>query len=107
MTEQLKLCPFCGKEPYFDGVFVTCLNTSCHAITEDILPEYWDRRPIEDALRQRIAVLEEVLRMGVTVVDRAVEIMDSWQVGEWDGVRTFQELAGTALEGGQLPEVHQ
>ncbi len=59
MSENvLKPCPFCGEQPDYDGVFVNCLTTGCFTSMEDDLIENWNRRPIEDALRQRIAELE-------------------------------------------------
>jgi len=61
-------CPFCGEEveglpalPKLskngDLMLVhTCKGFSMFAVR----PEYWDNRPIEDALRKRIAELEQM-----------------------------------------------
>ena len=69
MTEELKPCPFCGREPLresaFDGthLFVGCesceispgISDGGHAIA---LLSHWNTRPVEDALRARVAELE-------------------------------------------------
>ena len=55
----LKPCPFCGKMPEVadDGV-CRCNNKSCLMAPYWYLPKYWNTRPIEDNLRNRIAELE-------------------------------------------------
>ena len=60
MSEELRPCPFCGKEPAIDNNFAICVNDDCE------LSDYWsgledcswNTRPIEDALNARIAELE-------------------------------------------------
>ena len=60
MSEELRPCPFCGKEPAIDNNFAICVNDDCE------LSDYWsglevgswNTRPIEDALKARIAELE-------------------------------------------------
>ncbi len=56
---ELKPCPFCGNEVYpaisaslDDG------NTRCRNCGAKMPTKVWDTRPIEDALRARIAELE-------------------------------------------------
>lgn len=62
---ELKLCPFCGKQPTYsitiDGVitYVRCDNPHCNqrisaleiAHDHDIAVMSWNTRPVEDALR--------------------------------------------------------
>ena len=66
MTEP-KPCPFCGndkKELLFcsgeDDDIVICLN----CLAENMRLNYWNSRPIEDALRERIVDLESRLDLG-------------------------------------------
>jgi len=70
MSEELKACPFCGKQPdifvieeveFHTRWGVECQN--CGATIQDDFDESdlekaWNTRPIEDALRARIAELE-------------------------------------------------
>lgn len=65
MSEELKPCPFCGEIPrvliYTAGakyIDHDCLGIDKHS-TAMIKIEDWQKRPIEDALRARIAELEE------------------------------------------------
>ena len=61
---ELKPCPFCGSEPYsyhdndtdFGGVKCNLGGCACSDIEIDEI--CWNTRPIEDALRARIAELE-------------------------------------------------
>jgi hypothetical protein len=63
-----ELCPFCGGEPYecLDNHF-GCLNLGCAMAGARAIPlEDWNSRPIEDALRARIAELQkEILKAGL------------------------------------------
>ena len=60
MSEELRPCPFCGKEPAIDNNFAICVNDDCE------LSDYWsglevgswNTRPIEGALHASIAELE-------------------------------------------------
>ena len=58
MSDELKSCPFCGREQHlcpeeipYTGQLHEC--GSCNVISYD-----WNTRPIEDALNARIAELE-------------------------------------------------
>ena len=62
---ELKPCPFCG-EPADDRYnrLAKCSNKSClmnHWVDDEdfFIDDDWNTRPIEDALRARIAELEE------------------------------------------------
>lgn len=61
MNEGLKPCPFCGGDArtmeMFGGTFVTCGNVNC-ALDVEVTRLTWNTRPVEDALRARIAELE-------------------------------------------------
>ena len=62
---ELKSCPFCGKEPHIDANYhlFSCQNKDCIADATNYEAtmgffEQWNTRPIEDALNARIAELE-------------------------------------------------
>lgn len=76
---ELKPCPFCGKKIYSEDcglhVDVNCRSTDCALSGVEIsyiFEEQWNRLPIEDALRQRIAELESTQRW-VPVEERMPE----------------------------------
>ena len=56
MNEKLKQCPFCGGEAELCYSEVDTFCRKCNVLQET---ELWNTRPIEDALRLRIAELEE------------------------------------------------
>lgn len=51
---ELKKCPFCGNSPVATPSHTILCNT-CH---REFLPEIWQSRPLEDALKDRIVELE-------------------------------------------------
>jgi BMFP domain-containing protein YqiC len=60
---ELKKCPFCGRQPYESGGYVSCHTELCLANADYHEPAIgsitdWNTRPIEDALNARIAELE-------------------------------------------------
>jgi hypothetical protein len=73
MSEELKACPFCGsKGLYSKSQFSEWANCSkprehesyCPLSTHYIQKEYWQNRPIEDALRaERDELLEALERL--------------------------------------------
>ena len=70
----LKPCPFCGKMPEVadDGV-CRCNNKSCSMAPYWYLPKYWNIRPIEDALKKRIAELEALVNVSEGLYERIYE----------------------------------
>ena len=72
---ELKPCPFCGSsnlviETLMDVVYCS----DCGAeMTGDAPSECWNRRPIEDALRARIAELEQELNTTDGLLKEATE----------------------------------
>ena len=83
MSEELKPCPFCGREQHlcpeeipYTGQLHEC--GSCNVISYD-----WNIRPIEDALNARIAELEEKQRWQVVANGELPE--DGEVVWLWDG----------------------
>ena len=72
MSEELRPCPFCGKEPHIDANYhlFSCQNKDCIADATNYEAtmgffEQWNTRPIEDALTARIAELEAERRWRV------------------------------------------
>jgi hypothetical protein len=58
---ELKKCPFCGKKPnpdWTDESYIECTNRKCSVYGYGMSTGNWNTRPIEDALRKRIAELE-------------------------------------------------
>lgn len=97
MSEELRLCPFCGckaqavTEPFdpddldfmnFDDIDdsdcfdITCSNVHC-INGWWLTPEQWNTRPIEDALTARIAELNEALRIRLVANDELPEAKES------------------------------
>ena len=63
MSEELRPCPFCGGEAELCYSEVDTFCRKCNVMQET---ELWNTRPIEDALRLRIAELEaEIERLTV------------------------------------------
>ena len=88
MNDELKACPFCGKETAeveCDGAFWWVKCQSCGASghvywfilnngnARDIVIDNWNTRPIEDALRLRIAELEAELKITDELLKEATE----------------------------------
>ena len=59
MSEELRPCPFCGGEAELCYSEVDTFCRKCNVMQET---ELWNTRPIEDALRLRIAELEAAQR---------------------------------------------
>ena len=59
-SNNLRPCPFCGKEPAIDNNFAICVNDDCEQSDYWTGPEVdtWNTRPIEDALESRISELK-------------------------------------------------
>ena len=58
MSEELRPCPFCGGEAELCYSEVDTFCRKCNVMQET---ELWNTRPIEDALRLRIAELEKLV----------------------------------------------
>ena len=62
MSDEMKPCPFCGKDPQIQTIDegyhqVYCINHTATIETESF--GEWNNRPLEDALKERIAELEK------------------------------------------------
>jgi hypothetical protein len=72
MSEELKLCPFCGEKPEvnFAGV-VWCKNDNCKMNNYDeqgvffLSPESWNTRPIEDELQRKLDIAVEAINEAI------------------------------------------
>ncbi len=55
---NLKLCPFCKSKveihEYINKTIVYCSNDLCKIWMEEMTPDEWNHRPIEDDLREQI-----------------------------------------------------
>lgn len=79
---DLKPCPFCGKEIYYEFFSKRCeefqggcRNPECIMFGKDFMfdnTEKWNTRPIEDALHARIAELEQHLNGVMSVLSEIV-----------------------------------
>ena len=90
MSEELRPCPFCG-EPADDRYnrLAKCSNKSClmnHWVDDEdfFIDDDWNTRPIEDALRARIAELEALVDELVNIGDNLFDSLNpiAWK-HEW------------------------
>ncbi len=74
---ELKPCPFCGKEPATRANFAICINDDCEQSIywSGLDFDSWNTRPTEDALNARIAELERRAA-------RAKELLQD-EMGDW------------------------
>ena len=70
MSEELRPCPFCGGEAELCYSEVDTFCRKCNVMQET---ELWNTRPIEDALRLRIAELEAELKITDELLKEATE----------------------------------
>ena len=93
---ELKPCPFCGNKA---TVYIVTQNrlsfwrvqcAECSAVMQAMTREnaivIWNTRPVEDTLLACIANAR-------TIIERGVELMTPDQVGQWEGVRSWLEMA--------------
>jgi len=86
---ELKPCPFCGEPVVFNKFAEKVVCEDCGAT---IYSDYWNTRPIEDALNARIAELEAERRwipvgerLPEEKQDDAGETVDEWGKPDWVG----------------------
>ena len=103
MNEQAKPCPFCGKEPQiniypnygnppYDEKLYFCANPKCqNYLGKGMTLEQWNTRPIEDALRARIAELEAA---GAKLADAAQDLINALPLdfSDWEIVPVHKAL---------------
>ena len=87
MTEQIKTCPFCGGKEvklFKEGSIwvVECLQclAKVGATAEDDVLDFWNSRPIENELNEKIENLEmenHTLRLALNEIARGFDT-DSW-----------------------------
>ena len=71
---ELKPCPFCGKMPKVEpNGDCYCDYYICPMAPDSYMPKDWNTRPIEDALRLRIAELEAELKITDELLKEATE----------------------------------
>ncbi len=110
MSEELKPCPWCNGEAYafpvldrngeHDGFSVLCFG--CDASIETYASKEkaifaWNTRPIEDALRAKVAYLESALNDAETDVHKALsafnELDAQWESVPWEAINNALYLA--------------
>lgn len=67
MTDELRVCPFCGSEPEvfegFNPALVQCVNPDCIAAEFDGMEiDKWNDRPIEAALSTELQQAKEEIK---------------------------------------------
>jgi hypothetical protein len=62
MSEELKLCPFCGGRTAIEhdefGTFIRCVNIHCALVGLTMVIDCWNTRPIEDQLNKELQVFQ-------------------------------------------------
>ena len=81
---ELKPCPFCGGTNICTEKGIN-LNY-CDSCSAEANIEHWNTRPIEDALRARIAELEAVVDKLIWSVEGRVEFMYSKHQREFEDI---------------------
>lgn len=87
MVEKLKTCPFCGSEATIthriDTYGVRCKKCGCEANFfngEKEVVDFWNNRPIENELSEKIGKLERenhILRLELAEIARGFDV-DGW-----------------------------
>lgn len=76
MDDELRPCPFCGHPPKHFGSHapwvVACDNPDCQCQANADYVGAWNTRPVEDALRARVAELEAKAAIAVSVPWEAI-----------------------------------
>ena len=71
MSEENKQCPFCGnKDIDISPISGAAWCYDCRSVTNDV--DRWNTRPLEDALKARIAALEAALVKWMTAYDEEI-----------------------------------
>jgi len=87
---ELKPCPFCGKMPKVEpNGDCYCDYYICPMAPDSYMPKDWNTRPIEDALRARIAELEAEHEKVFDLV-RKLRMYCIW--AKWDNPDTEYEF---------------
>lgn len=95
--DELKPCPFCGSDELriSKDKIVRCINDEC-GFSYSLWETFWNTRPIEDALQQRVEELETNIREAV----EEIELEWLYGVAGADGNRddVYQSGAGKVLD---------
>ncbi len=82
MSEPLKPCPFCEGEVTLDHdgntQWISC--TKCSYESCFIVDNFWNTRPIEDALRDEIAVLKSKLQISEGRIEDMIEVQKKYMI---------------------------
>lgn len=93
MSDELKACPFCGKEAHFIAGNAECkyCGGTCLSIngSKNNAIEQWNTRPIEDGLRAELARRDEQMQMD--------ESNHEYEIHRRDKIITRLKLAGNNM----------
>ena len=93
MADLLKDCPACGHEALFQGnlaVMAICGKCYLHTVvcsTTEEAAKQWNNRPVEDAMKERIAKLEELISDMLCVMQGSTGVVGYYpngDVAKWD-----------------------
>lgn len=102
MADLLKDCPACGHEALFQGnlaVMAICGKCYLHTVvcsTTEEAAKQWNKRPVEDAMKKRIAALEEFISGMLCVMQESTGIVGyhlNGDVATWDELGLIKEAA--------------
>lgn len=112
MTEELKPCPFCGRHEFFepgehpvDSFHVICTYCGAHGPAWSDYPRterMWNERPIEDALRARLAAAEARADAAENARDWLIRVLD--QVRDTDRMQAEIDALYALESGAPQPE---
>ena len=81
MSEELRRCPFCGGKVGLEhdefGTWIRCVNPCCAIVGLTMITECWQKRPIEDTLRQEINEIQhgyEIMRVDNDTLRKQLEV---------------------------------
>lgn len=100
-TSEFRPCPFCGNMPMKTATH-TVLCETCH---REVLPEVWNQRPLEDALRKQLAsrdaLIERLVDAGENLVFHTFGSEEPWMNSDgknWNSL--IAEYRATKTDGG-------
>ena len=100
---ELKACPFCGNPDVME--YLGDDEIWCGICLEHARPAHWNTRPIEDALRGKLAVAVEALEFYADVdnyvadTPNGVGIATAWAMDDYKSLARFAKEALEKIKG--------